>query len=109
MLQGITIGKEGLKRDAYDDISIEAVAYSIYRFGRHHEISMMRVSDFYKESEEHGVYKEFRTSKMDFLKKLRALSSDANRVLIAELNMGLDSITLREDLNPIDVLKQLVL
>lgn len=109
MLQGITIGKEGLKRDAYDDISIEAVAYSIYRFGCHHEISMMRVSDFYKESEEHGVYKEFRTSKMDFLKKLRALSSDANRVLIAELNMGLDHITIREDLTPQKVLELLAL
>ena len=42
-------------------------------------------------------------------KLLRQLNSASNRVLIAELNMGLDSITLREDLNPIDVLKQLVL
>ena len=46
---------------------------------------------------------------MEFLKKLRALSSDTNRVLIAELNMGLDHITIREDLTPQKVLELLAL
>ena len=31
-----------------------------------------------------------------------------NRTLIAELNMGLDNITLRDDLNSMDILKVLV-
>ena len=41
------------------------------------------------------------------MKKLRYLSSEANRVIIAELNMGLDHITLRKDLNSISVLEEL--
>ena len=48
---------------------------------------------------------EFGITKTDLIKKLRALSSDANRVLIAELNMGLDHITLRKDLTPMSVLE----
>jgi len=38
---------------------------------------------------------------------LRSLNSDNNRLIIAELNMGLDNITLREDIKPIDVLNNL--
>lgn len=106
-MQGVSLGKEGLQRKAYEDLSIEAVAYSIYRFAKEHEISMLRVSDLYKKEEEHGVYKEFLTSRTTLLKKLRALSSSPNRVLIAELNMGLEHITLREDLSPLTALKEL--
>ena len=36
---------------------------------------------------------------------MRSLNSDTNRVLVAELNMGLDSITLRDDLNALEALK----
>ena len=44
------------------------------------------------------------------LKKLRTLSTDVNRVLIAELNMGLDHIqTMRDDLTPEEVLALLAL
>lgn len=106
-MQGVSLGKEGLQRNGYEDLSIEAVAYSIYRFAKEHEITMLRVSDLYKKEEEHGVYKEFLISRQTLLKKLRALSTDSNRVLVAELTMGLDHITLREDLSPIQVLKEL--
>ena len=70
---------------------------------------MLRVSDLYKTEEEHGVYKEFLTSKQALLRKLRTISAENNRVLVAELTMGLDHITLREDLNPIKVLKEMAL
>lgn len=106
-LQGTNLGKEGLQRNGYEDLSIEAVAYSIYRFAKEHEITMLRVSDLYKREEEHGVYKEFLISRQALLKKLRTLSSDKNRVLVAELTMGLDHITLREDLSPLQVLREL--
>lgn len=109
MFQGTKQGKDGLLREDYGDVSIEAVAYSVYRYAHIHEINMMRVSDFYKEDKEHGIYKEFRISKNDLQKKLRALSSDSNRVLIAELNMGLDHITVREDLTPQKVIELLAL
>ena len=43
-----------------------------------------------------------------FEKVLRTLNSTSNRVLVAELNMGLDNITLREDLTSISVIEALV-
>ena len=55
-----------------------------------------------------GPLKEFCLPKSDFEGALRTLNSNKNRVLVAELNMGLDSITLREDLNPITALKSLL-
>ena len=106
-VQGVVLGKEGLCRNEYDDISIEAVAYSIYRFAKEHELSMLRVSDLYKNEEEHGVYKEFRITRQALLRKLRTISAENNRVLVAELVMGLDHITLRDDLTPLKVLKEM--
>mgnify|MGYP004668719967 FL=1 len=107
-MQGVDLGKEGLCRKEYDDISIEAVAYSIYRFATEHESLMLRVSDLYKNEEEHGVYKEFRITKQVLMKKLRTISAESNRVLVAELTMGLDHITLRDDLTPLTVLKEMI-
>ena len=69
---------------------------------------MFRVSDLYRSDESYGIYKEFGISKNDLMKSLRYLSSEKNRVLIAELNMGMDHITLREDLTSIAVLKALL-
>ena len=110
MCQGVLQGKDGLKRDAYDDLSLEAVAYSLYRYAKSREINMLRVSDLYNPEAEHGIYKEFRTTKVELLKKLRTLSSDANRVIIAELNMGLDHIQIvREDMSPEGILALLAL
>lgn len=110
MCQGVLQGKDGLKRDAYDDLSLEAVAYSLYRYAKNREINMLRVSDLYNPETEHGIYKEFRTTKSELLKKLRTLSSDANRVIIAELNMGLDHIQIvREDMSPEGILALLAL
>ncbi len=106
-LQGVNIGKEGLQRNEYEDLSIEAVAYSIYRMAKEHEITMLRVSDLYKPEEEHGVYKEFLLSKQTLMKKLRTISASCNRVLVAELAMGLDHITLRDDLTPAKVLDEM--
>ena len=69
---------------------------------------MFRVSDLYRLEEEKGAYRQFGLSKNELLKSLRSLSSDADRVLIAELTMGLDHVTLREDLTPLSALKQLL-
>ena len=109
LMQGIIAGKDGLQRYEYEDLSIEALAYSIYRFAQQNELSMFRVSDLYKSDVEHGVYREFMLSRQNLMKKLRVLSADNNRVLIAELSMGLEHITLRDDLNPQKVLEALAL
>ena len=81
------------------------MAYSIYKFAKEHELSMLRVSDLYKTEEEHGIFKEFRTTRQALLRKLRTISSESNRVLVAELAMGLDHITIREDLTPFTMLR----
>ena len=49
----------------------------------------------------------FGVPKAVFEKALRTLNSSSNRILVAELNMGLDHITLREDLNSESVLREL--
>jgi len=96
------------KRLPYNDLSPEAVAYSIYKFAESKGMKMLRVSDFYKQDEQNGVYKEFCILKTELQKKLRYLSSDTNRVLVAELNMGLDHITLLNDMDSLSVLKRLL-
>lgn len=105
LVQGVSDGKTGLKREAYDDLSIEALAYSLFKFAHSKETNMFRVSDLYSSGETHGAYKEFGVSREAMLKKLRALTSDTNRVLTAELVMGLDHITIRDDLSLLDLLK----
>lgn len=94
-------------RNSYNDLSVEAVAYSLYRFAQVRDVDMLRVSDLYKTEETIGVYREFGITKNELQKKLRVLHSDPDRVLTAELNMGLDHITLRKELTPISVLEML--
>ena len=97
-----------LRRLSYNDLSPEAIAYSLYKYAQNKDIKMLRVSDLYRTEEESGLYKEFGISKNELLKSLRFLSTEKNRVLVAELNMGLDHITLRDDLSPLIVLQNLL-
>lgn len=97
--------KDKAVRRSFSDLSPEAIAYSLYRYGKEKEIAFFRVSELYNPDEENGVANEFVLPKADLIKKLRSLSSDKNRVLIAELNMGLDHITLREDLDAVKALR----
>lgn len=107
LMQGEEIDKKRVRR-AYDDLSLEALAYSLYLFGEKNDITEFRLSDLYNSEEKKSAALEFGIGKSDMIKKLRALSSDANRVLIAELNMGLDHITLRKELTPTSVLELLI-
>lgn len=103
-------GEEASKvrhRSSYNDLSLEALAYSLYVYGEKHETKEFRVSDLYNSEGYKCAPLEFGISKSELLKKLRALSSESDRVLIAELNMGLDHITLREDMTSVDVLKMM--
>lgn len=96
------------QRIPYNDLSPEAVAYSLYKYAEQKGIKMLRVFDLYRPEEVCGVYREFGISKAELQKKLRFLSSDKNRVLVAELSMGLDHITLRDDLDQLAVIKSLL-
>ena len=99
--------KNSAIRTSHEDLSEEAIAYSIYKYAETHNTNLLRVSDFYQSDIESGVYAEFGIEKNGLEKALRTLNSSTNRVLVAELNMGLDHITLREDLTPVIVLEEL--
>ena len=109
MLQLIAVDPKGSSymRKPYNDLSPEAVAYSIYKYAMTKEIDMVRVSTLYEPTETTGVVREFCIDKDEIMKKLRILHSDADRVLVAELNMGLDHITIKPEMTPVDVLVSL--
>ncbi len=100
--------KQMFVRRPAQDLSREAIAYSIYRYGEINETKDLRVSTIYADLE-HGTKIEFGIDRNIFLKALRSLSSDANRVLYAELNMGLDHITLKQDMDSISALRSLTI
>lgn len=95
------------KRKPYNDVSPEAVAYSIYKFALGKGADMIRVSDLYKPEERTGILHEFGVNKNELVKKLRSLQSDPEKVLTAELNMGLDHITINPEMTPLMVLEKL--
>lgn len=95
-------------RGKFEELSEEATLYSLYKFAQSKHLLSFRVSDLYQIGNEMGIAAEFGTSKSEFEKILRTLNSANNRLLVAELNMGLDHITLREDITPISILKTLI-
>ena len=102
------IDKDTFFRAEYEDLSREAIAYSLYKYAQKRQIKIMRVTDLFRKDATGGARKEFCVPKSSFESALRSLNSESDRVLVAELNMGLDNITLRDDLNQISVLKSLL-
>lgn len=107
LMQGATFDKNRRVRNEYSDISEIAIAYSIYKYSEENNATSLRVKDFYDEDCVNGVAKEFCLSKEVFERSLRTLNSSKDRVLVAELNMGLNHITLQKDVKPLDVVKKL--
>ncbi len=103
---GLLIENEKLRyvKTPCQELSREAIAYSLYKYSEKKGIKSFRVSDFFMSDNKDGIFKEFGISKNNLEKQLRSLNSDKNRILIAELNMGLDHISLRDDLTSIGVL-----
>ena len=100
--------KPALIRQPHDKISSIAVAYSLYCYAENKKRNTLTVSEFYKDEQKEGIYRQFGLSRERFETILRTLMADKNRVLNADLNMGLDNITLREDLTSLDILKMLL-
>lgn len=107
LMQGTTFDKNHLVRNEYSDISEIAIAYSIYKYSEVNSAISLRVKDFYDEDCINGAAKEFCLSKEVFEKSLRTLNSSKDRVLVAELNMGLNHITLQKNVKPLDIVKKL--
>lgn len=94
-------------KKAFPDVTEEALAYSLYKYAESIGSRMFRIKDLVEGSAESGIFKEFGLCGADLEKKLRSLNSTGNRVLIAELNMGLDHLTLRDDITSESVLQLL--
>ena len=100
--------KTMFEHTSYTSIERETIVYSLYKYCEAKGIHSLRVSDLYASDNHFGVYKEFGISKSELFSILRSLNSDSNRLVIAELNMGLDNITLRDDLSPTDALALII-
>lgn len=98
-------GKVVLTRLPHNEISLVAVAYSLYRYAERQKRYMLSVSEFYDEKQTEGIYRQFGIGRELFEKLLLSLQEENNHVLRVELNMGLDNIILREDLTSKDILK----
>lgn len=97
-----------LTRYPHSDISLVAVAYSLFRYAERQNRYMLTVSEFYDENQKEGIYRQFGVNRDSFERLLLSLQEEGNHVLRAELNMGLDNIILREDLKSIDILKMML-
>lgn len=102
------LGPKKYMRKEYQEVSETAIAYSLFKYSELTGVHSLRVEDFYSEDCFTGPFRIFGLRKSNFEKILRTINSSQSRVLIAELNMGLDNISLREDLTSLDVLRMLV-
>ena len=103
------LGKEQNKvtliRQPHNNISLEGLANSLYRYAERKKRYSLSVSEFYDENQTEGIYRQFGISKETLESLLLSLQEESNHVLRVELNMGLDNIILREDLTSVDILK----
>jgi len=103
------LGKEQNKvtliRKPYEDISLVALAYSLYRYAERKKRYSLTVSEFYDENQTEGIYRQFGINRKTLESLLLSLQEEGNHVLRVELNMGLDNIILRDDLSTVDILK----
>lgn len=106
-LQAENTGNGTYIRNVYENLSEISLAYSIYKYAELHKTNILRVSEFYNFDNPAGPFMEFCIERNNFENLLRSLNSDSDKVLLAELNMGLDNITLMPDMTPIQVLKKL--
>ena len=95
-------------RKEYEDASNIAIAYCIYRYADNLGVKNLRVSDFYGNDCDNGPLQILGITKERFEKALRELNSSTDRILIAELSMGLDHITLRDDINADNVIQNII-
>lgn len=108
MKLGVPTENKTRVREFYEDVSNAGLVYNLYKYAEFKGVRSLRVSDFYIEDSINGPYKTLGVTKKKFQDVLRSLNSLDNRVLIAELAMGLDSITLRDDITPLSCIESLI-
>jgi len=100
---GVSIDKTHVVRKSATSVSLAAIAYSLYRYAEKNQRHNLTVSEFYRETQKDGIARQFGLPRPAFETALRTLSEEKNRVLHADLNMGLDNIALREDIRSEDI------
>lgn len=100
--------KVSFTRIPHTEVSLVTVAYSMFKYAEKVGRKSLTVSEFYNDAQQEGIYRQFGISKDTLERKLRSIQEEQNHVLSVELNMGLDNIILREDLNSIDILKMML-
>lgn len=100
--------KVTIERHEHNDLSLVAVAYSLYRYAERKNRKGLTVSEFYDDNQKEGIYRQFGVSKSALEQLLLGLQEERNHVLSVELNMGLDNIILRDDLTSLDILKMML-
>lgn len=111
--QGSVVSHKGsnytFARRPASTLTLPGMVYSLYRSMRERGVKLATVSDFYPSASgarpAHGPWAEFGLERSELEKALRWLTLQDNRVLVAELNMGLEHITLRDDLTPLEALR----
>ncbi|MDD4108664.1 MAG: phosphoadenosine phosphosulfate reductase family protein [Prolixibacteraceae bacterium] len=97
-----------IRKAPFENVSSISVAYSIYRYANDKNRYNLTVSELYAPEQKQGIYKEFGVSKERFQNILRTLQENINGIVKVDLVMGLDNISLREDLTYTEVLKLLL-
>jgi len=97
-----------IRKAPFENVSSISVAYSIYRYANDKNRYNLTVSELFAPEQKQGIYKEFGVSKERFQNILRTLQENKNGIVKVDLVMGLDNISLREDLTYIEVLKLLL-
>lgn len=101
-------GKPIVTRGIYNELSLVAAAYSLYRYAEKTGRYSFTLSELYNPEQTDGIVKQFGIEREALEQILRSLEQDHNQVLRSELKMGLDNIILREDLNSKDIVKLLL-
>lgn len=100
--------KPVFSRLPYNNLSLTAVAYSLFKYAERQKRSSLTVSELFADDQEEGIYRQFGLNRETFERLLLSIQEESNHVLRAELNMGLDNILLREDLNSTDIIKMML-
>jgi len=89
-----------------DNVSNEAILYSLYKLKETKLRNNFRVSEFYDEGFEGGPYKIFGIKQEALIQKLRFISEET-KLIDVDLNQGLDNVFLK-DLSAMDVLQEVL-
>jgi len=87
-----------------NDVSNEAILYSLYKLKEHLKRDDFRVSEFYEDGFVGGPYKIFGIDKETLIKKLKFISEDT-KLIDVNLIQGLDNVFLK-DFTAIEVLEE---